>query len=276
MTMAITDQKISDTIPYTCSVVTATRCGSDGLKTVCSVYSGLVPMSPNTTPSAPSSSAPRATLWLIRLPALAFLPCQRLALTLVPETLGGRFARLWAASTLSALGTGLTTVAAPLYVSARTSSALVVSATTGVALLPWLLFALPAGVLVDRADRRRLMITLDWVRAALLILLAVAIVSGWSGIVLLDVVLFLVNTGEAAFEPASPSVLPAVVRREQLERANGWLMGGETLARYMLAGPFGGFLYVAAASVPFFTDAGTYAASAVLLGLVGGSFRAPP
>lgn len=187
--------------------------------------------------------------------------------------MSGRFAKLWTASTLSALGTGLTVVAAPLYVSARTSNALIVSATTGVAMLPWLLFALPAGVLVDRVDRRRLMVAVDWARAAGMGLLAVAIVGGWSSIVLLDLVLFLINTGETAFEPAAQSMVPAVVAREQLERANGWLVGGLTLSRYMIAGPLGGFLFIVAASIPFFANAGTYAASAVLVGLVGGSYR---
>ena len=188
--------------------------------------------------------------------------------------MSGRFAKLWTASTLSALGTGLTLVAAPLYVSARTSNALIVSATTGVAMLPWLLVALPAGVLVDRVDRRRLMVAVDWARAAAMGVLAVAILGGWSSIVLLDLVLFLVNTGETAFEPAAQSMVPAVVPRDQLERANGWLVGGLTLSRYMIAGPLGGFLFVVAASIPFFANAGTYAASAVLVGLVGGSYRA--
>ena len=188
--------------------------------------------------------------------------------------MSGRFAKLWAASTLSALGTGLTVVAAPLYVSARTSNALIVSATTGVAMLPWLLFALPAGVLVDRVDRRRLMVAVDWARAAAMGVLAVAILGGWSSIVLLDLVLFLINTGETAFEPAAQSMVPAVVPRDLLERANGWLVGGLTLSRYMIAGPLGGFLFVVAASIPFFANAGTYAASAVLVGLVGGTYRA--
>ena len=187
--------------------------------------------------------------------------------------MSGRFAKLWTASTLSALGTGLTVVAAPLYVSARTSNALIVSATTGVAMLPWLLFALPAGVLVDRVDRRRLMVAVDWARTAAMGVLAVAILAGWSSIVLLDLVLFLINTGETAFEPAAQSMVPAVVPRDQLERANGWLVGGLTLSRYMIAGPLGGFLFVVAASIPFFANAGTYAASAILVGLVSGTYR---
>ncbi len=187
--------------------------------------------------------------------------------------MSGRFAKLWTASTLSALGTGLTVVAAPLYVSARTSNALIVSATTGVAMLPWLLFALPAGVLVDRVDRRRLMVAVDWARTAAMGVLAVAILTGWSSIVLLDLVLFLINTGETAFEPAAQSMVPAVVPRDRLERANGWLVGGLTLSRYMIAGPVGGFLFVVAASIPFFANAGTYAASAILVGLVSGTYR---
>ena len=187
--------------------------------------------------------------------------------------MSGRFAKLWTASTLSALGTGLTVVAAPLYVSARTSNALIVAATTGVAMLPWLLFALPAGVLVDRVDRRRLMVAVDWARAAAMGVLAVAILTGWSSIVLLDLVLFLINPGETAFEPAAQSMVPAIVPRDQLERANGWLVGGLTLSHYMIAGPVGGFLFVVAASIPFFANAGTYAASAILIGLVSGTYR---
>src|SRR5262249_27136444 len=59
-TMIVTDQKISETTPKTFSTDTLTGCGSPGLKTVCSVYSGLVPISPKTTPRAPIASAARA------------------------------------------------------------------------------------------------------------------------------------------------------------------------------------------------------------------------
>ncbi len=57
VTMITTDQKISEMIPNTLSVDAATGCGSLGLKTVWTVYRGLVPMSPKTTPSAPSANA---------------------------------------------------------------------------------------------------------------------------------------------------------------------------------------------------------------------------
>jgi MFS family permease len=119
------------------------------------------------------------------------------------EPLGSRFAKLWTASTMSALGSGLATIAAPLFVAAHTKSPLIVSATSGVAWLPWLLFALPGGVLVDRVDRRRLMVVIDWVRVAAMGILAIALLAGGAGIVLLDAVLFVVNTGEVIFRSAS-------------------------------------------------------------------------
>ena len=190
------------------------------------------------------------------------------------EALGSRFAKLWAASTTSALGSGLATIAAPLFVAAHTKNPLIVSATTGVAWLPWLLFALPGGVLVDRVDRRRLMVTIDWIRVAVMGVLATALLAGWSSIALLDVALFLINTGEIVFRSASQAMIPAVVPRARLERANGWLVGGTTLMQEMIAGPLGGFLFVLAACVPFYVNAGTYAASAVLIGLVTGTYRA--
>jgi MFS family permease len=187
---------------------------------------------------------------------------------------GGRFAKLWASSTASALGSGLVLVAAPLYVAAHTSNPLVVSATTGVSWLPWLLFALPGGVLVDRVDRRRLMIAIDWIRVAAMGVLAVALLAGWAGIALLDGVLFVINAGEVVFRSASQAMTPSVVERADLERANGWLVGGTTVMQGMIAGPLGGFLFVLAAALPFVVNAGTYAVSAVLVGLVAGTYRA--
>ncbi len=192
------------------------------------------------------------------------------------DRLGGRFARLWAASTMSALGSGMATVAAPLYVASRTDDPLIVSAGAAVAWLPWLLFSLPGGVLVDRVDRRRLMVIIDWARVAALAVLAVAMVIDRAGIPLLYAVLFVVNTGEVVFRSAAQAVVPAVVPRSRLERANGWLGGGTQVMQNMVAGPLGGFLFVVAAAIPFGVNAGTYALSAVLLGLVTGTYRGSP
>lgn len=189
------------------------------------------------------------------------------------DRLDGRFARLWAATATSALGSGVATIAAPLLVASRTSDPLVVSAGFAIAWLPWLLFSLPGGVLVDRVDRRRLMIVMDAVRVAAMGLLAVAVAVGHAPIALLYAVLFGVNTGEVVFRTASQALVPAVVPRARLERANGWLAGGYTLMQGMVAGPVGGFLFLVAASIPFFVNAGTYAVSAVLIAMVAGRYR---
>src|SRR5215831_14248147 len=74
VTMIVTDQKISEMIPKMLSCDTLTGCGSPGLKTVCTVYSGLVPMSPKTTPRAPTARAPCAAPRRLALTVSAPLP----------------------------------------------------------------------------------------------------------------------------------------------------------------------------------------------------------
>ncbi|GAA2007704.1 MFS transporter [Catenulispora subtropica] len=191
-------------------------------------------------------------------------------------SLGPRFAKLWLAGTASALGVGLATVATPLLIASRTDDPLTISAAQAVAWLPWLLFALPGGVLVDRVDRRRVMIWIDWARVVLMALLAAAIVADHAGIVLIYTVLFLVNTGEVVFRTAGQAMIPAVVPREGLERANGWLIGGFTVMQNMVAGPLGAALFVVAASIPYWGNSMTYAVSAVLITTVAGKYRAMP
>jgi len=142
----------------------------------------------------------------------------------VTDRLDGRFAKLWTAATTSALGSGLQLVATPLLIASRTSDPLIVSGASAASWLPWLLFALPGGVLVDRVDRRRLMIALDSSRAVVMLVLATMIATGYVSIALLYAVLFFINTGEVIFRSASQTMIQAVVPRERLERANGWLM----------------------------------------------------
>ena len=68
---------------------------------------------------------------------------------------------MWTASAVSALGDGMYLAALPLLAAQLTRDPLAVSAVTFAGWLPWLLFALPAGALVDRLDRRRVMWTVD-------------------------------------------------------------------------------------------------------------------
>jgi MFS family permease len=188
--------------------------------------------------------------------------------------LGRPFTLLWTASTVSALGDGVTAVAAPLLIASMTNSPLVVSGATFALTLPWLLFSLLSGGLVDRLDRRRVMVVVDWIRAAAIGTLGVAVALGQGSVGLLYGVVFLLGTGETLFRAASMSVLPALVRPAQLERANGRLAAARMAVHDMVAGPLGGLLFATAAATPFLLDAGSFAVGAVLLGLLPGAFRA--
>lgn len=195
--------------------------------------------------------------------------------------LGRRFTMVWTASTVSALGDGVTAVAVPLLVASLSESPLVVSGAFFAGMLPWLLFSLVSGGLVDRLDRRLVMVVVDWVRAVVIGGLAVAIALDAHSIPLLYAATFLIGTGETLFRAASMSLLPAVVPADLLERANSRLGAARTVVRDMLAGPLGGLLFALAAAAPFLLDAATFAVGAVLLMLLPGAFRvraaaAPP
>jgi MFS family permease len=187
-----------------------------------------------------------------------------------------RFAVLWTSSTTSAFGTGLATVATPLFVASQTSDPLLVSSAAAVTWLPWLLFALPGGVLVDRVDRRRLMVLVDALRAVAMTGLVVAVLLHTAALAVLLAVLFFVSTGEVIERSAGQALVPALVPRDRLERANGWLFGGAMVGQQMMAGPLGGWLFALAAAAPFMANAATFVLSAAVLSLLAGSYRAAP
>ena len=126
---------------------------------------------------------------------------------------------------------------------------------------------------MDRLDRRLLMAAVDGFRTVLLLGLAFAVLLDFVSIPLLYVVFFLMGTAETLFDTASVSILPAVVPRESLEKANGRLFGAQIVANEFAAPPLGGFLFAVAASVPFFLDAGSFAAASALVLFMRGKFK---
>ena len=187
--------------------------------------------------------------------------------------LGPEYRKLWTASTVSNLGDGVTLVAGPLLAASLTRDPLLVAGLAFAQRLPWLFFSLISGALVDRLDRRMLMVAVDAFRTVLLGFLGLAVLSDFVSIPLLYVVFFLMGTVETLFDTASVSILPAVVPRESLEKANGRLFGAQIVSNEFAAPPLGGFLFAVAASVPFFLDAGSFAAAAVLMLFMRGKFR---
>jgi MFS family permease len=187
--------------------------------------------------------------------------------------LGPEFRKLWTANAISNLGDGVTFVAGPLLAASLTRDPLLVAGLAFAQRLPWLLFSLVSGALVDRLDRRRLMATVDVARCLLLGLLGVAVLLDAATIPLLYAVFFAVGVAETLFDNASVSILPSVVARERLPKANGRLLGARVVAEDLAGPPLGGVLFAAAAAVPFLLDAGTFAAAAVLVAAMRGRFR---
>jgi MFS family permease len=190
-----------------------------------------------------------------------------------PSGLGPEYRKLWTASTVSNLGDGVTEVAAPLLAATLTRDPVLVAGLAFAYRLPWLLFTLVSGALVDRLDRRRIMWTADAVRTIMIGLLGLAVYAGLANLPLLYAVFFVLGTAETLFDNASQAILPAVVDREKLEKANGRLFGGQLVANEFAGPPLGGFLFAAAAAAPFLLDAGTFAAAAALVLAMRGSFR---
>jgi len=179
--------------------------------------------------------------------------------------LGGLYWRLWSASSASALGDGLRRVALPLLAVHLTTDPRLVALVAAAGTVPWLVFGLPIGALVDRFDRRRTMAAVDLLRTLTVALLAVAVAAGALSIALLVAVTFVLGTGEIFAESAALALVPQLVDTAQLERANGRLQAGEVTAGQFAGQGLGGALFAVALALPFALDAATFLLSAVLV-----------
>ena len=190
-------------------------------------------------------------------------------------SLGHRYHRLFAASTVSNLGDGMFLIALPLVAADLTRAPTQLAAVTFALRLPWLLFALVAGALVDRSDRRRVMWIADVVRAVLVAGLALAVLTDQHSIVLLCVVGFALGIAETFFDNAAQTIMPSLIDDpDDLPKANGRLFSAETIANNFVGPPLGGLLVAVAASVPFWINAASFLAATALIASIPGSFRA--
>jgi MFS family permease len=206
------------------------------------------------------------------------------------DRLGRNYQRLFAASTISNLGDGVALIAYPWLASAITRSPLLIALVVVMQRLPWLLFTLPAGVLTDRYDRRRLMVTANVGRAAVTLFVALVVALGGSdlpgpdqldAVTGTDAVLYLcvlaasllLGTGEVLYDNSAQTLMPSIVSGEQLEKANGRLWAGEEAANQFAGPPLGSLLLALGFAVPFLFDAGSFAVAAALISLIAPAAR---
>jgi MFS family permease len=187
--------------------------------------------------------------------------------------LGIAFWRLWTSSALSNLADGILKVVLPLVAIRFTDSPTLIAGLAFALTLPWLLFALPAGALADRLDRRRAMLGANTARAALLAVLALTVRVDIGSIWVLYVVALCIGIAETIYDTSAQSILPLVVPRDRLSRANGRLYAAELTANQFVGPPLGGFLVAAGAAIAFATPAALWALAVAVLLLVHGRFR---
>src|SRR5215218_594425 len=188
-------------------------------------------------------------------------------------TLGRNFSRTLAASGFANLADGVFQVALPLLAVQLTRSPVLIAGVAVAARLPWL--AAPvAGALADRLDRRQTMIRVNLVRTVLLGGLALAVAADQAGLVMLYAVALLLGIAETLFDTSAQSLLPAIVARDDLTRANSRLFAVELVANTFVGPPLGGLLAAAGLALAFGMPAAAYLLGAGCLALIAGSFRA--
>jgi MFS family permease len=182
----------------------------------------------------------------------------------VAERLGAGFWRLFVSSATSNLADGIGRVTLPLLATTLTSDPLLISALTSLTFLPWLLFGMISGAIVDRVDRRSAMAASNLFRAGAIGVLAIAVVADRAGLVVLYAVALATGIAETIYDSAARAALPTLVRADQLESGNGLLASQEVVGQSFLGAPLGAALFAIAAAAPLIANAVGFALAAFL------------
>ena len=178
--------------------------------------------------------------------------------------MGPAFNRMWASSVVSNLSDGILIAAAPLLAITLTDSTLLISAIGAMVMLPWLLFAIPIGVLVDRVDRRFILAGANATRSAVVGVLALLISIDQVTIYWLLVTSFIVGVCEVAADTTAQSLIPQILEEKNFEKGNSRLQISETVIQGFVGAPLSGFIYAIAISLPLFINSLGLAVAALL------------
>ncbi len=179
-------------------------------------------------------------------------------------SMGPAFNRMWASSIISNLSDGILIAAAPLLAISLTDSTVLISAIGAMVMLPWLLFAIPIGVLVDRVDRRFILAGANATRSAVVGLLALLIATDNVSIYWLLVASFVIGVCEVAADTTAQSLIPQILEENNYEKGNSRLQISETVIQGFVGAPLSGFIYAIAISLPFFINSLGLAVAALL------------
>lgn len=173
--------------------------------------------------------------------------------------------RVWWAAGVDAIGDGAFAAAVPLLAVTVTRDARLVSVVSAATYLPWLLLSLPAGALVDRHDRAGLMWRAQALQAVIVAVITVLVAFARAGIPALAATAFGLGACEVVFSNAAQAILPDIVTKTLLHKANGHQQAITAIGQQFVGPPLGSLLFTAAAALPLGLDAVSFALSALLV-----------
>jgi MFS family permease len=185
----------------------------------------------------------------------------------VPLSRNRNYRLLWSSQVLSGFGFNTSTIAFPLLVLAVTGSATASGLVLGTSAAAQLLAGLPAGALVDRWNRKKVMLACEAGQAVAAASLAGALLSGVASVPHMVAVAAVFGVCAALFGPAEEATLPNLVPAEQLSTAVATNAARGYLG-HLTGTAAGGFLFAASRFVPFAVDMLTHAVAFVTLAFV--------
>jgi MFS family permease len=183
----------------------------------------------------------------------------------LPARLGRNFRWLFASSSVSNVADGIMLAAGPLLVASVTRDPFLVAMAVFLQQLPWLLFGMLAGALIDRLDRRLLTVTVDLCRTIVLGLLATTVATGVVEVWVVLLAMFLLGTAETFADNASSTLVATAVPKEHLGVANSRFFGSAILGNQLAGPPIGAFLFATGSAIPFGVNAACFLLAAVLI-----------
>lgn len=192
--------------------------------------------------------------------------------------LGADFNRLWTASIASNLADGLGRTAVPLIATTLTTDPLLIAGVGAIAYVPWLLFGFLAGVLVDRVDRRHAMAAANSLRVLAAAGIALSIATGSLTIWILYVGILIFGLGETIYDNATIAMVPTLVDKRGLEKANSRMQAADLVVQNFIATPIAGVLLAVSIIIPVLSTAAGFLVAAVLaltLPLAAGRSQSP-
>lgn len=185
------------------------------------------------------------------------------------------FKLVWLGASTSQFGSGITQIAYPLLVLALTGSPAIAGLVSAARALPYMLFGLPAGALVDRWNRKKVMIVCDSCRAVNMATIPLAIWLGRLTVAQLVATAFIGGTCFVFFNAADQACLPNIVPARQLTPAVSAQQMSSS-AGAVVAPSLGGSLLAVFNGLPFIADGLSFLASVVCLSCVRTQFRGQP